>query len=143
MDRQALVIATAISAHAKLCAGYQQRQKPYIKETKDAAWVEVHGTNQVDLCATALDALPQDWYKERIAGSEIAVDALLDAEAKGRDLDANFIEEASELLHRKWLERNSTRASDIQKFDYAALPEVEKEKDRYFIVSAIEVSSAS
>lgn len=142
MDRSELIRATAISAHEKLCAGYFAKSKPYIKETKDEEWIKSHDTNKVDLCKTNLDELPEDWLRERIVGSEIAIDAVLEASESSRPLNDRLIEEVAELLHRRWLERNEVRATEIQKFDYDALPESEKVKDRHFIVSAIEVFSS-
>jgi len=139
MDRTKLIKATALSAHKKLCDGYRERGKAYIKKTKDTSWIQLHNTDEIDLCSAKLDELPEDWLSERIAGSEIAVDAVLDAIKHKRSLDAELVEEVAESLHRRWLERNAERASDVQKFDYSALPEVEKIKDRHFIKSAIEI----
>ena len=138
MNRDELIHKTAEAVHTKHCEGYRERGKPYIKETKDEDWIAKHGTNQVDFCEVALDELPQDWLQERLAGAEIAVDAVLKAHESSRPFDAEFIEEVAELLHRKWLERNATRAAGVQKLDYAALPEIEKIKDRQFVIVAIE-----
>ena len=113
-----------------------------IKITKDEKWIEAHGTNEVDLASLDYQGLPADWQSERKIGAQIALDAVLDAVTKDESLDASFIEKTAELLHDKWLERNSTRATEIEKRQYESLPENEKEKDRFFARAAVETYHA-
>ncbi len=115
------------------------RGKPHIRITKDDKWIKQHGTNQINTAMVDYSLLPSDWQTERTVGSQIALDAIFDAIEKDRPLDDDFIENTSNLLHAKWLERNSKRATDEQQSSYDALSEVEKEKDRVFVRSAIEV----
>jgi hypothetical protein len=58
-------------------------------------------------------------------------------------LDKKFIEEASDVMHQKWLERNDwvfhpEYGNPEQAKDYKDLSEEEKEKDRVIIRKAIE-----
>ena len=75
---------------------------------------------------------------------EVAVNVVLEAVEQGRPLDDNFIEEASAVVHEKWLERNSWVLDpnygnpDLAK-PYAELSEEEKEKDRAQVRKAIEI----
>ena len=110
-----------------------------ITTTRDEAWIKQHGTDRVDMAAFDYQDLPLDWQSEREIGAQIAADAALEAIRDGRPLDESFIEATSELLHNKWLEKNSARATEIEKSFYAELPENEKEKDRFFARAAVEV----
>lgn len=113
-----------------------------VKSTEDETWIKRHGTNQVDMATLNYRELPLDWQKERKIGAQIAIDAVLDAVRNGKALDEHFIETVTELLHDKWLERNSGRATEIERRPYAELPENEKEKDRFFARAAVEVYRA-
>jgi hypothetical protein len=110
-----------------------------VKTTKDKVWIEQHSTDQVDMATVDYRELPADWQSERRIGAQIAVDAVLRGAKNGEALDENFIETLAELLHIKWLERNSARATETERRPYAELPENEKERDRFFARAAVEV----
>jgi hypothetical protein len=94
-------------AHERLVAHRATAQDtPYTKHTTDSDWVMKHGTAMVDLATCAYHDLPKDWKHERDAGAAIAIRAVLQAVRDGIPLDDTFIEQTSELLHNKWLERN-------------------------------------
>ena len=113
--------------------------EPRMKKTKDQVWSQAHGgVEDVDIANTPYDQLPEDWKGENKISAEIAVKEIFKASAEGRDLDKKFVEEASSVLHDKWLERNGGWASEEQKKPYAELSEEEKEKDRVIIRKAIE-----
>jgi hypothetical protein len=109
--------------------------EPRIKETKDPVWIKAHNTNQVDIANTPYQALPADWQAENKASAEIAVQLIL--AQKGQLLTPDFIEQGSNLIHVKWLERNAwAKGGELDK-PYAQLPEPEKQKDREALYQAI------
>lgn len=79
------------------------------------------------------DELPDDWKSENISSAEIALDQVLLRVKNGGEFDDNFIESSARILHQKWLERNK------ENIPYEELTEKDKEKDRIFIKTAIEV----
>ena len=83
---------------------------PRIKKTKDKEWIKEHGTDEVDIANTPYAELPKDWQSENKAAAEVAISEVLTAVENGRELDDAFIEEASSLIHDKWLERNGQMA---------------------------------
>lgn len=138
-----MVIAVATAAHELWREQYRavNGDKPRIKKTKDSAYVEANGTDQVDIAALSYPELPSDWQGENKLGAEVAVDAVLEATQSGRKLDENFVEEAATTAHVKWVERNGSWCAEELKKPYAELPEDEKEKDRFFVRKAIEAQS--
>lgn len=113
--------------------------EPRIKKTKDQAWSQTHGgAVEVDIANTAYAELPEDWKGENKISAEVAVGEITKALQEKRELDEKFIEDASSVLHVKWLERNGSWAPPEQNKPYAELSEEEKEKDRVIIRKAIE-----
>ncbi len=113
--------------------------KPYTKITVDKKWIKKNKTDTVILSETDFADLPEDWKKERILGSEIAyenIKSILQKKEGVSDLD---IENISNILHEKWLERNNQRASIEQKNRYEDMSEYEKEKDRFFVKATIQI----
>lgn len=113
--------------------------EPREKTTKDQSWIETHGTDKVDIANTSFAELPADWQGENKASAEVAINEIWKANLKGSEFDDVFVETASDTIHQKWLERNSSWAPAEQNKPYAELPEEEKEKDRAIIKKAIEV----
>lgn len=109
--------------------------EPRLKETKDPAWIQAHGRNQVDIANTAYRDLPADWQAENKASAEISVQLIL--AAKGALLTPAFIEQGSHVIHVKWLERNAWAKGGELDVPYAQLPEPEKQKDREALYQAI------
>ncbi|MBU6500767.1 MAG: hypothetical protein KGJ89_04900 [Patescibacteria group bacterium] len=141
MNRDEIIIKIAERVHECLRQIHNTtgENRPNIRTTKDKSWIKNHGTDQIDTAATDYALLPSDWQAERKIGAEIALDAIIDHTKMGLPLDKNFIEQTSGILHAKWLERNSGRATIAQKNSYEILPESEKEKDRAFVLAAIAV----
>lgn len=131
-----MILKVAARVHEELRRINHGRQ--HVRITRDEIWIKKHGTNQIDTAAVDYSSLPSDWQTERRIGSQIALDAITDAVKKNQPLDEVFIERTSHLLHAKWLERNSKRATEEQQNPYEALTETEKEKDRVFVRSAVE-----
>ena len=110
-----------------------------IKKTKDENWIKSHNTEEVDIANTEYKNLPEDWKGENKASAEVTVDEIYKAIDGKKELDSNFIEEASDILHKKWLERNGSWAPVEQNKPYLELSEEEKEKDRVIIRKGIEI----
>jgi hypothetical protein len=115
-----------------------------VKGTKDSEWSISHGgAKEVDIANTAFAELPEDWQGENRAAAEVAMNEVFRTAEGGRALDDSFVEEASEVVHEKWLERNGEWAPEEQKKPFGELSEDEKEKDRAQVRKAIEIFGAS
>jgi hypothetical protein len=136
-----MIEAVADLAQEKFRQSYRKENptESHVKTTVDKAWIKQHGTDQVDMTID-YSQLPSDWQAERSTGAQIALDAVLAAQDSNRKLDESFVEETADLLHIKWLERNTSRATEIHKLPYAELPEYQKNKDRFFVHAAIEIA---
>lgn len=114
------------------------RFDPRIKTTTDAAWIEAHGGNQVDIANCGFAELPADWQKENRAAAEQAWELINRAVAHAhvpeslRDatvLPPDFVRSASRAIHDSWVERNRQWAPDNLKKPFDDLPPEEQEKD--------------
>jgi hypothetical protein len=115
--------------------------EPRMKKTNDATWINKQGTDEVDIANTSYENLPDDWKAENKASADVAV-GLIRAQAKRKNpLENNeeFLENASEVIHIEWLERNKAWAPPEQSISYQELSEDEKEKDRVIIRKAIKI----
>jgi hypothetical protein len=142
--REALVEGIASNFHDQWRAPRLNKEtgtyEPRVKKTKDAEWSAAHdGATEVDIANTKYSDLPSDWKGENKASAEVAVDLVLQAQGANRVIDAAFIEEASAVIHVKWLERNPW-AEAHQKLPYDQLSEAEKQKDRDVVNVAIEAA---
>ena len=136
----AMVKRIANLSHEKFRKIYREvNNGTRIKTTKDDAWIKQHGTDQADLAKLNYFDLPNDWKKERWSGAKVAFDTLLERIKSGKSLDEKFIEYASGIIHKEWLDRNIHRTENEHKLPYDQLSEEAKQKDRIFIHSAIEI----
>jgi len=117
--------------------------EPRVKKTKDQTWSEKHGTDEVDIANTDYANLPEDWKGENKISAAAAVDEIYKAIENGQELNDGFIEQASDIIHVKWLERNGSWAPAEQNKPYAELSEEEKEKDRVIIRKAVEMFNSA
>jgi uncharacterized lipoprotein len=81
--------------------------------------------------------LPSDWKEETAASELIAKRLVQEAISKNQELDSNFIEFASGIIHEEWLKRNPVTSDEYERVPYKMLPEEDKEKDRFFVKEAI------
>lgn len=140
MSYEEMIIAIANLTHEKFFDIYQKTNNgTRIKITVDKAWIKKHGTDQADLAKLKYSELPSDWQKERWFGSKTALDSLIKTIRADKPLDEKFVEYASDMIHKDWLERNFKKAEDEHKLSYENLSEEAKEKDRIFIRAAIEI----
>lgn len=112
--------------------------EPRIKKTNDKSWIEDHGgEGEVDIANTSFGELPEDWQKESRESAKVAMEEVFTKAKYGPQFDDSFIEEASAIVHQKWVERNSDRASEDQNLPYENLSEEEKDKDRAIVREAV------
>jgi len=81
--------------------------------------------------------LPEDWKGENKISAEVTLDEVYKAKNGNEELNDEFVEKASAILHEKWLERNGAWAPAEQKLPYAELSE--EEKDRVIIRKGLEI----
>jgi hypothetical protein len=86
--------------------------------------------------------LPSNRKYENLQAAKVAVDLIYDKVVNWEDINSEMIEEMSEVVHEKWLERNWVEWSfENQRIAYEKLSEEEKEKDRIQIEIAIQIIS--
>lgn len=116
---------------------YREESKDYEPVIRKTGLQDHDGAKEVDIANTKYEDLPDEWQRENKISAEIAPGEVKEAINAGTPLDELFIEAASSALHEKWLERNSSFATQDQKKSFDELPEREKEKDRIIIRKAI------
>ncbi len=109
--------------------------EPRMKKTKDQAWIEKHGTNEVDIANCTFEELPSDWQYENLEAAKVAVNEVFDDVMTGKEISHDRIEEMSSRVHDAWLGRNSwvydpEYGNPVLAKPYEELPEEEKAKDR-------------
>jgi len=117
--------------------------EPRARKTKDQAWSEKHGADEIDIANTDYANLPEDWKGENKISAEVSMEEIYKAIENGQELNEDFVEQASEVIHAKWLERNGSWAPAEQNKPYAELSEEEKEKDRVIIRKAVEIFNSA
>ena len=116
--------------------------KPMIEKSEDEKRTEKHWTDTVDIANTAFEDLPDNWQYENIQAAQVAVDLVYEKDL-GK-ITAETIEELSDIVHEKRLERNWIAWSfENQRVAYKDLSEEEKAKDRLQIEIAIKVLKQS
>ena len=114
--------------------------KPMIEKSEDEAWTKEHWTDTVDIANTDFEDLPDNWKYENIEAAKVAVDLVYQKILNLEKITTETIEEMSNIVHEKRLERNWIAGSfENQRVSYQDLSEEEKEKDRLQIKTAIEI----
>lgn len=91
----------------------------------------------VDILNLNYDELPSDWAKENRDTARVACRELLRAVKRRKTFTRQLIEQISEKIHVKWIERNRHRTrQDELLLPFHHLPEQEKDKDRRAILIA-------
>ncbi len=93
----------------------------------------------VDILNMEYKELPKDWAKDNRATARIACKYVLRGLRQKRLFNQNFIEEISEIIHIKWIERNKSYGSKELLIPYGNLSEIEKTKDRKAVLIACRV----
>lgn len=115
--------------------------EPRMKKSKDFAWTEKHGTDDVDIANTSFEDLPSNWQYENLEAAKVAVELVYEKVLNGEEITPEMIEEMSSVVHKKWLERNDWAKDGELGVQYDQLPEDEKAKDRTQVEAAIRIIS--
>ena len=139
-------LATILASqfHENWC--YARNYKPKKKNatlkdgSKDEEWIDAHkGKTSLDIANTKFEDLPLGWKHENFEEAKVVVNLVLNAAGKDIKLDANFIEEASTVVHNEWRKRTtSAKGGDLDVL-YKDLSEEEKEKNRSQIKQGIKL----
>jgi len=130
---------------------FEPRIKVFAKTEKGEKWFdenkvpsEAQELKKQDIANTPFESLDPDWQYENGAAAEVAINEIFKAVENNQSFNDAFIEEASAVVHDKWLERNNWVYNpdygnpDLAK-PYKELSEEEKEKDRAQIKKAIDI----
>ena len=103
--------------------------EPRVKPTEDQAWIETHGTDQVDIANTAYEDLPLDWQAENAAAAAVVVDVMNEHNGVV-DIDNPTIRSSvGEKIHTAWLSRNGRAKGGELDVPFDELPQDEQDKD--------------
>ena len=117
------------------------KYEPRVEKTTDKTWILQHNWNaEVDIANTKFEDLPSDRKYENLEAAKVVVWLVFDKVLDWVKITPEMIEEMSEIIHNKWLERNWVEWSfEYQRVDYQQLSEEEKAKDRNQLLQAIEI----
>ena len=116
------------------------KYQPMIEKSDDKEWNIEHWTDVVDIANTKFEDLPSNRKYENLQAAEVVVNLVYDKVVNWEIFNSEMIEEMSEVVHEKWLERNWVEWSfENQRVDYENLSEEEKAKDRAQIELAIQI----
>jgi len=110
--------------------------EPRVKETKDVAWIEAHGTDQVDIANSTYEQLPEDWKAENKAAAEVVVGVMLDRDGVIDLSDESTRLEVGGIVHDAWLARNEWAKGGELDVTFDQLTPEEQAKD----INQIEVA---
>ena len=114
--------------------------KPMIEKSEDEIRTKKHWTDTVDIANTNFEDLPDNWKYENIEAAKVAVDLVYEKILNLEKFSIETIEEMSDIVHEKRLERNWLAGSfENQRVSYENLSEEEKAKDRAQILTAIRI----
>ena len=115
--------------------------EPRVKTTKDEAWIEAQGTDQVDIANTAYEGLPVDWQGENKAAAEVVVGVFNERSGNVDLNDPDTRAAVGEQIHAAWLSRNEWAKGGDLDVPFADLPADEQDKDLDQVVVAQRVFS--
>lgn len=130
--REAAVAALGSAFHENWRQTRKQEDgsfEPRVKETKDKAWIEAHGTNQVDIANTEYEDLPEDWQAENKAAAEVVVGIIHEANGQVDLSDEETRTSVGNQVHDAWMSRNDwAKGGELDK-PFQDLPADEQAKD--------------
>ena len=116
------------------------KYQPMIEKSEDKKRNNIHWTDVVDIANTKFEDLPLNRKYENLQAAQVVVNLVYDKVVNWEIFNSEMIEEMSEVVHEKWLERNWIKWSlENQRVDYEKLSEKEKAKDRAQIETAIQI----
>lgn len=109
--------------------------EPRMKKSKDVAWNEIHGTDDVDIANCSFDQLPSNWQYENLEAARVAIELVYDKTVAGEEFTAEEIEQMAAVIHEEWLKRNdwvfNPEYGDPKlAVPYAQLSQEDKDKDK-------------
>jgi|GEM_PF-432618 len=116
--------------------------EPRVKSTSDSAWIEAHGTDQVDIANTSFAELPSDWQAENAAAAETVV-RIIAKYPEGIDLgDVDTAVAVGDQIHSAWLARNEWAKDGELGAAFLDLSPAEQDKDIAQMRTAINMGMA-
>ena len=101
--------------------------------------VKTINSTEYDIANLSFSALPAELQKSNLSAAHAASTSVERACVDGKDLRSDgFIEWAAKRQHENWVAENNAWGDPALLVEYAELSEVEKEKDRVFVRSALE-----
>ncbi len=114
IDDKTIKIALAYSLGADLHEAWRAPRKledgtfePRIKKSKDKAWNESHGTDEVDIANCSFEQLPSNWQYENLEAAKVAIEQVYDKIIAGETIMPEELERMGANIHEEWLKRNS------------------------------------
>ena len=80
--------------------------EPRMKVSKDEAWNEAHGTDQVDIANTSFEELPSNWQYENLEAARVAIELVYEDVMNDREFTPEEIIKIASMIHDEWLKRN-------------------------------------
>ena len=104
--------------------------EPRIKPTADKAWIEAHGTDQVDIANTEYSELPRDWQAENSEAAKVVYDLVDNPDTRGMVISApENPSPVGQQVHEAWLGRNDWAAGGELDVPFDELSPEEQAKD--------------
>lgn len=103
--------------------------EPRVKTTSDSAWIEAHGTDQVDIANTKYGDLPADWQTENKAAAEVVVNILIERNANIDLSNEDVRNQTGAEVHDAWLSRNDWAKGGELDVPFVQLTPEEQAKD--------------
>lgn len=114
-----------------------------IEKSEDEDRTKKHWTEIVDIANTKFEDLPSNRQHENLEAAKVVVDLVYEMIINWEEIIPEMIENMSNIVHIKWLERNWIEWSfENQRVAYEDLSEEEKAKDRIQIKLAIQIIKA-
>ena len=116
--------------------------EPRIKKSKDEAWNEDHGTDEVDIANCTFAELPSNWQYENLEAAKTAINLVFDKTFDGETISDDELENLASEVHDAWLSRNEW-VFDKEYGDpklsvpYSELSKEEQDKDKVQLQQAI------
>lgn len=103
--------------------------EPRIEPTTDTAWVEAHGTDQVDIANTSYGDAPADLKDENETAAEVVVGIMVEHNGNV-DLNSEDVrDQVGATIHDAWLSRNDWAKGGELDVPFAELSAEEQAKD--------------
>lgn len=116
--------------------------EPRIKKSKDAAWNESHGTDEVDIANCSFEELPSNWQYENLEAARVAIELVYEKIISGQQITNEETEIMAATIHDEWLRRNSwvfdeNYGDPKLAVHYSQLTKEEQDKDKAQLLPAI------